>query len=106
MEDGTQIACVIYAAKSSEDRFGSIADQLAECQRAIELDAPRVIAGRYRDEAFSAFTGSRGPGLDDAMQHVGELAAQGGRAELWALHSDRLARGDGRSARHAVEIAL
>ena len=27
-------------------------------------------------------------------------------AELWAQHSDRLARGDGRTARHAVEIAL
>jgi DNA invertase Pin-like site-specific DNA recombinase len=40
------------------------------------------------------------------MEHVAELAREHGTAELWAQHSDRLARGDGRSARHAVEIAL
>src|SRR6202035_53708 len=40
------------------------------------------------------------------MRHAEELAKDGGVAELWALHSDRLARGDGRAARHAVEIAL
>ena len=40
------------------------------------------------------------------MQHVEDLAHGHGAAELWAQHSDRLARGDGRSARHAVEIAL
>lgn len=40
------------------------------------------------------------------MRHAEELAKDDGLAELWALHSDRLARGDGRSARHAVEIAL
>jgi len=106
MDNGAVIPCVIYAAKSTEDRHGSIADQLEECQHAIEADAPRVVEGEYRDEAFSAFSGSRGPGLAEAMHHAQELAAQRGRAELWALHSDRLARGDGRSARHAVEIAL
>jgi DNA invertase Pin-like site-specific DNA recombinase len=100
------IACVIYAAKSTEDRRGSIPDQLQECRGIIEADATRTVAGTYSDEAFSAFHRSRGPGLVDAMQHVGELAHERGEAELWALHSDRLARGDGRSARHAVEIAL
>jgi hypothetical protein len=40
------------------------------------------------------------------MQHAEELAGEYGTAELWALHSDRIARGDGRVARHAVEIAL
>jgi hypothetical protein len=40
------------------------------------------------------------------MQHVEDLAREHETAELWAQHSDRLARGDGRSARHAVEIAL
>ena len=39
------------------------------------------------------------------MQHAEELARDG-RSELWALHSDRLARGDGVSARHAVEVVL
>jgi hypothetical protein len=40
------------------------------------------------------------------MQHAEDLAGQRGVAELWAQHSDRLARGDGRSARHTVEVAL
>src|SRR5207247_11400371 len=49
---------------------------------------------------------NRGPALAHAMRHAEELAAQEGVAELWAQHSDRLARGDGRSARHVVEVAL
>jgi hypothetical protein len=40
------------------------------------------------------------------MQHAEDRAQEQGTAELWAQHSDRLARGDGRSARHAAEIAL
>ena len=39
------------------------------------------------------------------MRDARELARDG-TVELWAQHSDRLARGDGRSARHAVEVAL
>jgi DNA invertase Pin-like site-specific DNA recombinase len=100
------LACVIYAAKSTEDRRGSIPDQLRECREAIEREGNRLVVGEYADEAFSAFHGSRGPGLADAMQHAEELARESGTAELWALHSDRLARGDGRVARHAVEVAL
>jgi hypothetical protein len=40
------------------------------------------------------------------MAHAEELAEEGAVAELWVQHSDRLARGDGHSARHTVEIAL
>src|SRR5436190_12539970 len=99
------IACVIYAAKSTEDRRGSIPGQVLECREAVESAGGRMIVGEYSDEAFSAFVGSRGPGLAQAMRHAHELARD--RAvELWAQHSDRLARGDGRSARHAVEVAL
>jgi DNA invertase Pin-like site-specific DNA recombinase len=98
--------CVIYAAKSTEDRRGSIADQLADCKEAIERERSRVVAADYADEAFSAFSRSRGPGLVDAMSHAAQLAREHGIAELWSQNSDRLARGDGRSARHAVEIAL
>jgi DNA invertase Pin-like site-specific DNA recombinase len=97
---------VIYAAKSTEDKRGSIPDQLRECREAIEADSRRHFITEYQDEAFSAYRRDRGPGLVDAMEHVEELARESGEAELWALHSDRLARGDGRSARHAVEIAL
>jgi hypothetical protein len=65
-----------------------------------------VIVGEYSDEACSAYNGDRGPGLTDAMRHTEQLAREHGTPELWAQHSDRLARGDGRTARHAVEIAL
>lgn len=60
----------------------------------------------YKDEAFSAFRGNRGPGLAEAMLHAEDLASEQGTAELWVQHSDRLARGDGYSARHTVEVAL
>ena len=98
----SRVTCVVYAAKSTEDRRGSIPDQLRECRDAVEREGGRLVAGEYEDESFSAFHGSRGPGLADAMQHAEELAREYGTAELWAQHSDRLARGDGRVARHAV----
>lgn len=106
MEPGEPICCVIYAAKSTQDRKGSIREQLDECRAAVDVDSARRLAGEYTDESFSAFRSNRGPGLVDAMQHVEDLAREHGEGELWAQHSDRLARGDGRSARHAVEIAL
>ena len=40
------------------------------------------------------------------MRHTEELARLYAGAELWVQHSDRLARGDGKLARHVVEIAL
>jgi RHS repeat-associated protein len=60
----------------------------------------------YEDEAFSAYSRDRGPGLVDATQHAEDLAVEHGIAELWVQHSDRIARGDGKAARHTVEIAL
>jgi hypothetical protein len=100
------IYCVLYAARSTEDRRGSIPGQLADCREAIQSASDRVLVGEYSDEACSAYTGDRGPELVDAMRHAEELAREHGTAELWTQHSDRLARGDGRTARHAVEIAL
>jgi len=105
LNDPHAIACVIYAAKSTEDRCGSIPGQLAECRAAIAAPGRSVVA-EYTDGAFSAFRRNRGPGLREAMAHVEELAEVGLVAELWVQHSDRLARGDGQSARHTVEIAL
>jgi len=96
LNDRGAIACVIYEARSTEDRRGFIPDQLRECHRTIEADATRTIAGTSTDEAFSALLRNRGPGLVDAMEHVEEPARDQGEAELWALHGDRLARGDGR----------
>jgi hypothetical protein len=106
VERSGAIPCVIYAAKSSADQRGSIPEQLRECREAIEADPRRHLIASYNDEAVSAFRRSRGPELAGAMEHAEALASEHGEAELWALHSDRLARGDGRSARHAVEIAL
>jgi hypothetical protein len=97
---------VIYAAKSTEDLRGSLPDQLQECRAAIERAGARDVHAEYADEAVSAYTQDRGPELADAMQHVEDLAQEFGTAELWAQHSDRLARGDGKSARHVVEIGL
>jgi hypothetical protein len=77
------IACVIYAAKSTEDRRGSIPGQLCECREAVQSAGGRTIVGEYSDEAFSAFAGSRGPGLAEAMRHAQELARDA-TAELWA----------------------
>jgi DNA invertase Pin-like site-specific DNA recombinase len=102
----TLTRCVVYAAKSTEDKRGSIPDQLRDCRAEIERSSDRVVEDEYVDEKVSAFTRNRGPGLQDAMRHAEELAQAYGGAELWAQHSDRLARGDGRTARHAVEIAL
>lgn len=106
MEAAGAIPCVIYAAKSTADERGSIPDQLRECREAIEADPLRYVVAEYKEERFSAFSGDRGPELRAALEHAEALAHEHGHAELWALHSDRLARGDGRSARHAVEIAL
>jgi DNA invertase Pin-like site-specific DNA recombinase len=100
------LPCVVYAAKSTEDKRGSISTQLVDCHEAIEAAGGRTIAGEYQDEAVSAYTGNRGSGLAKAMGQVAELAGLYSAAELWVQHSDRLARGDGKTARHVVELAL
>jgi hypothetical protein len=97
---------VTYAAKSTADVRGSIPDQLRDCREALDRVGDRLLVDEFFDEAASAFHGDRGQGLADAM-HAAEVLVRGhGTVELWAQHSDRLARGDGRTARHAVEIAL
>jgi hypothetical protein len=100
------IPCVLCAAKSTEDPSRLDPDRLRECRVAMEREGARVFAADYVDESFSAFHRSRGPGLVDVVRHAEDLAEEHGSAELRALHNDRLARGDGRTARHAVEIAL
>ncbi|MEX2107652.1 MAG: recombinase family protein [Solirubrobacterales bacterium] len=91
---------VLYAAKSSPDEKGSIADQLKEARQWAEENGYRVIA-EYHEEDVSAYKGNRGPELEKALAH-----AEQAKATLIAQHSDRLARGDGKQARHLVEIAL
>jgi hypothetical protein len=90
------------AAKSTDDRHGSVPDQLQDCRSAVEALDTHSVTAEYTDEAVSAIKRDRGPGLAEAMQHTEDLARELGSAELRAQHSDRLARGDDRSARHAV----
>src|SRR4029077_16151196 len=53
------------------------------------------IVGEYRDEAFSAYHGNRGPGLEQAKQAAVAASAQHGQCILVAQDSDRFARGAG-----------
>ena len=56
---------IIYAAKSTEDKHGSIPDQLVRTHAAAEAEGRQVIA-EFSDEGFSAFKGNRGEGLAQA----------------------------------------
>jgi len=76
------IHCVLYAANSTEDRRGSIPDQLRDCCDATERAGDRLIVAEYSDEARSAYHGDRGPGLVDALRQVEELAREHWTAEF------------------------
>jgi site-specific DNA recombinase len=92
---------IIYAAKSSEDKKGSIPTQLSDCQAMAEREGWEVV-GEYQDEAKSAYSGSRGDGLLSARAHAERVAP----CVLVVQHTDRLARGDGVAAAHLVEVLL
>ena len=93
---------VIYAAKSTEDKRGSIGTQLEECRERAGHEGWEV-AGEFTDEAYSAYHGNRGDGLARAMALCEEA---GGDVALIVQHSDRLARGNVKDARHLVEYAI
>src|SRR3954449_11278677 len=102
--EGPPIACVIYAAKSTEDAPGSTPTQIADCRAAIVAAGVRELVEEQHDEAVSAYKRSRGPGLERGRAAAERAAAEHGRAELWVQHSDRLARGDGLTADHLAEV--
>jgi DNA invertase Pin-like site-specific DNA recombinase len=85
---------VIYAAKSTEDRHGSIPTQLADCRALAERERLEVV-GEFTDEAFSAYSGNRGPGLERAKALATRVAAEHDRCVLVAQDADRFARGAG-----------
>ena len=96
---------VIYAAKSTADRHGSIPDQVKAC-RAEAASRGWTVEDVKSDEAASAYTGNRGPGLEAAMNRAAELAKTHGKAGLLVWHSNRIARGGADSpdaSRHLVE---
>jgi site-specific DNA recombinase len=94
------VKAVLYAAKSTEDKHGSIPTQLADGRLLAERDGLEVV-GEYEDEAASAYSGNRGRGLADALTHAERI-----EGALIVQHSDRLARGDGKQARHLIELVL
>lgn len=94
---------IIYAAKSTTDEHGSIPTQIEDCRRMAEREGWTVLAV-YHDEAFSGWSGDRGPALAQAMAHAARAASEGQAPALLAQHSDRFARGDGERARHLGEI--
>src|SRR4051794_11170081 len=98
-------SAVIYAAKSTQDTHGSIPGQIKDCE-AIAAEEGWEVVGTFHDEARSAFKGNRGDGLVRALEMAERTAAEHGCCALIVQHSDRLARGDGRQARHLVEYAL
>lgn len=95
---------VIYAAKSTDDLRGSIPAQIDDCRAAITHAGGRVVVAEEQDEGVSGYKQSRGVGLDRAKEAAQRHAHQHGAAELWVQHSDRLARGDGKTADHLAEI--
>lgn len=97
---------IVYAAKSTEDKHGSIPDQLGDCRALAEREGWDVLA-EHSDEGFSGYSGNRGPGLADARRIAAEAAGVHGSCVLVVQHSDRLARGAGDtpdSAEHLAEI--
>ena len=89
---------ILYAAKSTEDIHGSIPAQLEDGRKLAEREGLEVVA-EYTDEAASAYKADRGPGLATALEHAERIGAT-----LIVQHSDRLARGDGKQARHLAEL--
>lgn len=100
MQDQRNQEAIIYAAKSTEDKRGSIPTQLDDCRAFAEKEG-LAIAAKYADEAASAWSGDRGPELAAALDHAERI-----KAALIVQHSDRLARGDARQARHLIEVYL
>lgn len=106
MPDKPIVPAVLYAAKSTEDKHGSIPDQLAKSRRLAKREGWTVV-DEFFDEGFSAYSGNRGPDLEKAKEVVRALAEERGQCNFVSLHSDRVARGAGDApgaADHLVEV--
>src|SRR3954454_20474403 len=98
---GSRVPAILYGAKSTKDPRGSIPTQLADARALADRSGWEVVA-EYSDEDASVYHGNRGDGLADAKAHAATLPG----SVLIVQHADRLARGDGVSADHLVELAL
>jgi hypothetical protein len=72
-------SAVIYGAKSTEDVHGSIPTQLEDCRKMAEREGWEIV-GEFTDEGFSAYSGNRGKGLEDAKAKATAVANQNGEA--------------------------
>ncbi|MEJ7783818.1 MAG: recombinase family protein [Solirubrobacteraceae bacterium] len=93
-------AAVIYAAKSTEDKHGSIPTQIEDCQALAKRNDWEIV-GTYQEESKTAYSGNRGDQLLRAREHAERVGGV-----IVVQHSDRLARGDGITADHLVELVL
>jgi site-specific DNA recombinase len=100
------ILCISFGAKSTEDVRDSVPRQHKEIAEEIARLGGRELVAEYSDPRVSGYRRSRGPGLQRALDHAEQLAREGHSVELWVKASDRLARGDGRTAKHLVHYIL
>jgi DNA invertase Pin-like site-specific DNA recombinase len=91
---------ILYGAKSTEDKRGSIPTQLKQAREMAEGEG-RPVVDEFFDEDESAYYGNRGAELEAALNRAELIGAQ-----VFVQHSDRLARGDGVLARHLVQLVL
>lgn len=89
------MSAILYAAKSTVDKKGSIGTQLEDGRAIAEANGWPILAERH-DEDASAYSSNRGGGLAEAMA----LCEANPGSKLIVQHSDRLARGDGQDAKH------
>ncbi len=105
MSEGS-VPAVVYAAKSTEDKHGSIPDQLADGRNLAAARGFDVVA-EYQDEAASAYHGDRGPGL--AAGH-GRVRAPQRRARVLCADRPALRPSGSRRRRsrprHLIEFVL
>jgi hypothetical protein len=63
----------LYAAKSTEDKRGSIPGQLKDAREFAREQGLEVVA-EYSEEDVSAYRGNRGPELAAALEHAERIA--------------------------------
>ena len=100
--DDTRKLAVIYAAKSTEDKHGSIPTQIADARAMAEREGFTVVA-EYSEDGRSAYRGSRGPKLVAAKEDAARRATEGAEVAIFVQHSDRIARGDGVEAKQVIQ---
>jgi hypothetical protein len=98
------LPALICAAKSTDDKHGSIPTQIEDCGAALGREGAAALRRAADGRGVLRIQGQSRPRPGHAKQLAVEAAGKHGEAELWVQHSDRLARGDGKSADHPAEV--